>query len=385
MKIGILTGGGDVPGLNACIKAVTTLSRERDWSVLGFRCGWAGLVNFDLDHPDRSRERHTVELNRERVRTIDRFGGTFLHTSRTDPKHIPKKDLPAHLADAGLPVNGDVVDCTAHVLKVLDYLGIDRLITLGGDGTLSYSAYLHRQGVPIISVPKTMDNDVYGTDYCIGFSTAVTRSIDAITSLRTTTASHERVGVVELFGRLSGETALISGYLAGTDRVTISEVPVNLDRLAALVKQDHEDNPRNYAMVVVSEGTRIEGGPDYTREIRVSSAERQFCGIGHEIGSGLSQRTGLDMVIQSLAYLMRSGPPDALDRMVANAFGTLAVQLLERKQVGRMVSVIDGNYTSVEADTLLNGRRRVDVDALYDRKAYRPKIADIDNKPMFLY
>ncbi len=240
MRIGILTGGGDVPGLNACIRSAVLSADALGWEVTGFRRGWEGVMGIDPADPD-SIAAHSLALTREGVRGIDRAGGTILHTSRTDPRTGPGGDR------------------TAQVLKVLDALGIDAMITLGGDGTLRFSAHLSAQGVPVVSVPKTMDNDVYGTDYCIGFSTAVSRSVEAINALRTTVESHERIGVVELFGRRSGETALLAGFLAQVDRTVIAEVPADLDVLLPLLAEDKASNPAHYAMCVISEGATIAG------------------------------------------------------------------------------------------------------------------------------
>jgi ATP-dependent phosphofructokinase / diphosphate-dependent phosphofructokinase len=365
MRIGILTGGGDVPGLNPCIRSVTLSALDRGWEVVGFRRGWQGLLDIDPDAP-ASVAANRFTLDREAVRGIDRLGGTILHTSRLDPRTAPGGD------------------CTDHVLKVLDRLGVDAMVTLGGDGTLRFSAHLASLGYPVVSVPKTMDNDVFGTDYCIGFSTAVTRSVEAISRLRTTTESHERIAVIELFGRRSGETALLAGFLAQVDRTVISEVPVDLDVLIPLLDEDKRSNPANYAVLVVSEGARIAGenGDD---AISKPATARDGVGIGFRLARAIEAKSGHGTVLQELAYLMRAGEPDALDRMVGFAFGALAVQLIEAKQHGRMVALKGGNYADVPADTLLGGTKTVDVGGLYDRGAYRAKLARIHGMPMFLY
>ena len=260
MKIGILTGGGDVPGLNPCIKAVVNRATDAGHEVIGIRRGWGGLLNFDIDDPESQREQ-VQPLTRRDVRTIDRYGGTHLHTSRTNPAKVRPNMLPAFLASTYTYAEGQKsVDCTPHVLRVLDYLGIDTLVPIGGDDTLSYAVRMHQEGMRVIGIPKTMDNDVFGTDYCIGFSTAVTRSVEFINALRTPSGSHERIAVVELFGRNSGETALISGYLADVDRAIISEVPFDVERLAQLVIEDKRRNPSNYAIIVISEGASMVGG-----------------------------------------------------------------------------------------------------------------------------
>jgi ATP-dependent phosphofructokinase / diphosphate-dependent phosphofructokinase len=366
MRIGILTGGGDVPGLNACIRSVVLSADDLDWSVLGFRRGWEGVMACDPADP-ASIAANTLPLDREAVRGIDRAGGTILHTSRSDPRTL-----------AG-------GDGTAHILHVLERLGIDAMVTLGGDGTLRFSAHLAEQGVGVISVPKTMDNDVFGTDYCIGFSTAVSRSVEAINALRTTVESHERIGVVELFGRRSGETALLSGYLAQVDRTIIAEVPADLDCLLPLLAEDKGSNPAGYAMCVISEGATIAGETTGEGELAKSALHRNQLGIGQRLGRAISDRLGSGAVVQELAYLMRAGAPDAMDRMVGFAFGALAVQLLSQDEHGRMVALMDGNYQHVPIDTLLTGTKSVDVEALYDPIRYRARLLRVQGMPMFLY
>ncbi|HYJ51894.1 MAG TPA: 6-phosphofructokinase, partial [Allosphingosinicella sp.] len=253
------------------------------------------------------------------------------------------------------------------------------------DGTLRFSAHLSAQGMKVISVPKTMDNDVFGTDYCIGFSTAVSRSVESINALRTTVESHERIGVVELFGRRSGETALLAGFLAQVDRTVIAEVPADLDVLLPLLAEDKASNPHHYAMCVISEGARIAGEGGGSGDIAKPAAQRAEAGVGHRLGSAITNRLGDGVVVQELAYLMRSGEPDAMDRMVGFAFGGLAIQLLERGEAGRMVTLSDGKYDHVPIDTLLHGTKSVDVSALYDRTSYRARLMRVEGMPMFLY
>lgn len=383
MRIGVLTGGGDVPGLNACIKAVVRRSHELDWEVVGFRRGWAGPLHFNPADPGAEAE-CLLRLNPTAVRTIDRTGGTILHTSRTNPGKVKENDLPPFLKGR-FEVKEGIVDCTPHVLEVLAHLEIDALIPIGGDDTLSYAARLHNEGVTTMSVPKTMDNDVFGTDYCIGFSTAVTRSVDFITALRTSTGSHERIAVIELFGRNSGETALIAGYLADADRVLIAEVPFTAEHVAELLLKDRAANPSNYAMLVVSEGAQMLGGGAVQRGEADAYGHRKLGGIGQIVGEEIKRLTGVNIISQTLGYLMRSGPPDSLDRMVATSYGIMAVQMLAKKKSGLMTAIRDGKYTTVPADSPVKGKRRVDVAALYDTEAYRPRIAQIDQKPMFLY
>ncbi|MFQ5535228.1 MAG: 6-phosphofructokinase [Sphingomonadales bacterium] len=385
MRIGILTGGGDVPGLNPCIKAVVTQASEFGWEVFGFRRGWAGPLNYNPDDAAEDADRRVFPLSPESVRTIGRTGGTVLHTSRTNPGRVRRDDVPAFLKGRMPDGENGTVDCTKHVLTVLDHLGIDALIPIGGDDTLSYAAHLHRQGVPVMAVPKTMDNDVFGTDYCIGFSTAVSRSVEYINALRTPTGSHERIAVIELFGRNSGETALISGYLADADRVLISEVPFDLDVLAELVTEDRGKNPSSYAIVVISEGASLIGDEVMERGEADAYGHRKLGGIGPVVGERLKTKTGLGIVSQPLAYLMRSGPPDSLDQMVANSYGSMAVQLLAQGKTGSMMALRDGNYTTVPVETCIQGVKRVDVDELYDVGAYRPKVRQVFDKPMFLY
>jgi 6-phosphofructokinase len=367
MRIGILTGGGDVPGLNPCIRSVTLSAIDLGWEVIGFRRGWGGFLKIDPDDP-ASIAAYTYKLDRERVRGIDRMGGTILHTSRADPRTAKEGDQ------------------TNHVLRVLDAMGIDAMVTLGGDGTLRFSAHLASLGYPIVSIPKTMDNDVFGTDYCIGFSTAVTRSVEAINALRTTTESHERIAVIELFGRRSGETALLSGFLAQVDRTVISEVPVDLNRLVPLLSQDKKSRPDNYAVCVISEGATIVneelGDPD---DLSKSATQRVVAGVGQRVAKVIEAHTGQGTVVQELAYLMRAGEPDALDRMVGFAFGGLAVQLIQSKRTGRMVTLNEGKYDHVPADTLLRATKSVDVSGLYDSDNYRAKLMRVEGMPMFLY
>lgn len=380
----MLTGGGDVPGLNPCIKAIVTTAEALGWETVGFRRGWAGPLHVDPGNEDSIRD-HVMVLDSTAVRGIDRTGGTILHTSRTNPGKVAAEDLPDLLLAKHEPQTGTRIDCTDHVMAVLERLEIDALIAIGGDDTLSYAARLHREGMKVMACPKTMDNDVFGTDYCMGFGTAVARSVEFIDALRTPTGSHERIAVVELFGRNSGETALISGYLAGADRVLISEVPFDVDKLADLVMADKSANPSNYAIVVVSEGVSMIGGEAIESGEADPYGHRRLGGIGEILGQALRQRTGQGIVNQSLAYLMRSGPAVALDRMVASAFGTMAVQSLEAGETGLMMALRDGRYQTVPVDTCVQGEKRVDVEELYDTDAYRPIIRSVRGKPMYLY
>jgi 6-phosphofructokinase 1 len=263
-------------------------------------------------------------------------------------------------------------------------LGIDVVVPIGGDDTLSFAVRLHKEGVPVLAIPKTMDNDVYGTDYCIGFSTAITRSVEFITSIRTTAGSHERIAIVELFGRNSGETSLISAYIAYADRAIISEVPCNVDKLDKFLMQDKQTNPSHYAIMTISEGATIEGGNIVERGEADMFGHRKLGGIGMDLAEAIKVRTGEDVLYQQLAYLMRSGTPDSLDRMVATCYGHLSVQLIKAGKTGRMVALDEGRYTSVPLEIITSGKKRVDVAKFYDIKNYRPKIREYIGMPMFL-
>ena len=382
MRIGILTGGGDVPGLNPCIKAVVNRVVDDGHEVVGIRRGWAGLLDCRPDDPD-SAAACTRPLDPMAVRTIDRSGGTILHTSRTNPGRVRAGECPDHLKDR-LPAEG-AGDFTDRVLQVLDALGIDALIPIGGDDTLSYALRMHTEGVPVVAIPKTMDNDVHGTDYCIGFSTAVTRSVGFINNLRTSAGSHERLAVIELFGRYSGETSLISAYLAGVDRAIISEVPFEVDRLAELLMADKRANPSGYAMVTISEGATLAGGQLHLSGDEDAYGHRKLGGIGAVTAAMLKERTGEGVIAQQVGYLMRSGSPDSLDLMVATNYAVMAADLAVEGSRGRMVALRNGTYTNVPISVTGEGARRVDVDALYDAEAYRPKVRHVGGKPMFLY
>lgn len=378
----MLTGGGDVPGLNPCIKALVNRVAAAGHEVLGVRRGWAGLLQYDLDDPSNA-DRHVARLDPSVVRTIDRTGGTMLHTSRTNPSNVRPTEVPRFLEARA--VGDGPFDFTDHILRVVEHLGIDALVPIGGDDTLSYALRLHDEGVPVIAVPKTMDNDVHGTDYCIGFSTAVTRGVQFIHNLRTSSGSHERIAVVELFGRYSGETSLITAYLAGVDRAVISEVPFDVDRLAALLLEDKRENPSRYAMLTVSEGAVPTSGELVLSGEADAYGHRKLGGIGLELGEALKERTGEDIIYQQLAYLMRSGTPDSLDLMVATNYAVMAADLAVERDTGRMVSLRNGTYTTVPISATREGVKRVDVDELYDVEAYRPKVRHVLGKPMFLY
>jgi 6-phosphofructokinase len=385
MRIGVLTGGGDVPGLNPCIKALVTHATDQGMEVIGIRRGWGGLFTFNLDDP-ASQRGNVLRLTRRVVRTIDRTGGTFLHTSRTNPGKAKPKDVPDFLRDKDFDENAkEPLDYTPHVLRVIEHLKLDALIPIGGDDTLSYGERLHREGVPVVAIPKTMDNDVHGTDYCIGFSTAVTRSVEIIHQLRTSAGSHERIAVIELFGRNSGETSLISSYLAGVDRAIISEVPFDMEKLARFLAKDKKNNPSSYAMLTISEGAHPIGGTVVEYGPEDAYGHRKLGGVGELVSEQLKQLTDSNTIYQRVAYLMRSGRPDSLDLMVAVNYANIAMDLITDRRFNRMVALRHGTYTHVPLKTVMEGVKRVDVDELYDAENYRPKTRRVEGKPMFLY
>jgi len=389
LRIGVLTGGGDVPGLNPCIKQIVYRAEDAGHEILGIRRGWAGLLDYDINGSEEEKKHWVEPLDKQRVRTVDRTGGTFLHTSRTYPSNVSPKSVPEHLKGVDAPKKQDkggreVLDHTEHVLRVLEHLGIDVLIPIGGDDTLSYGERMHREGVKVVAIPKTMDNDVYGTDYCIGFSTAVTRSVEFIHNLRTSAGSHERICVVELFGRNSGETSLIAAYLAGVDRAIISEVPFSAHRLAELVMQDKKTNPSNYAMITISEGARLEEGEIVQTGEADAYGHQKLGGIGEITGDLLKDLTKQNIIYQQVAYLMRSGAPDSLDLMVAANYAQMAMSLIEQGRFGRIVALQRGLYTDINLSTIMQGVKRVNVAELYDVEQYRPKVRHVFGMPMFL-
>jgi len=383
MRIGILTGGGDVPGLNPCIKAVVERVTHEGHEVVGIRRGWAPFVYFDPDNP-HDRDEWFIDLDPLTVRVPGRTGGTFLHSSRTNPSKVKPADLPPHLADRAA-TDAETVDVTDHALRVVESQKIDVLIPIGGDDTLSYGLRMHEEGVPSIAIPKTMDNDVHGTDYCIGFSTAISRGVDFIENLRTSTGSHERIAVVELFGRYSGETSLITAYLAGVDRAIISEVPFDIDVLSQKLLEDKRRNPSSYSMMTISEGATMAGEDIVVSGEADAYGHRKLGGIGLLTGDLIKERTGEGIIYQQVGYLMRSGKPDSLDLMVARNFATLAADLAMENATGRMVALRGGTYTNVPISVTGEGVKRVDVDELYDEEEYRPKVRHVAGKPMFLY
>lgn len=385
--IAILTGGGDVPGLNPAIRAITIRALRDGYRVLGIRRGWAGLVDYVADDKADNSD-HIQVLTETIVNRIGRSGGTFLHTARARPSHVPLDRVPPHLSGYTQPVN----DLTKDVLKNLGHLGVDVLIPIGGDDTLSYGKRLHDEGVHVVGIPKTMDNDVVGTDYCIGFSTCVTRTIELTNQLRTSAGSHERFLVIEVFGRYAGFTALLPTMAAAADRCVIPESPVDIERLAELLTGDRNRNPSRYAVVLVSEGATIAGIDSMSFESGDADmfGHRKLGGIGERVGAALKTASAkynngrsIDIVNQKLGYLVRSGDPDGLDSIVPMAFGNLAINLVMKKQFGRLVSIHNGRYDSVPITTVTSDKKIVNVEKYYDTDRLRP-IYDFDGAPLFI-
>src|SRR5229473_2262107 len=370
--IGILTGGGDVPGLNSVIKSVVYRATEMGWRVIGIRKGWEGLTH--MNPAAENDQTYLRPLTRENTRTIDRTGGTVLHTSRTNPKRIAKDKVPVHISPAELeklPFDGKYYDFTSVVLRNLQKLEIGCLITIGGDDTLSFSAALSAAGMPVIAIPKTMDNDVQGTEYCIGFSTAITRAKELITRQRTTLGSHERIGIFRIFGRDSGFTALYTAYVTST-RCLIPEYPFDVDRVAKLLSEDKRNNPSHYALVVVSEGAVWKEGSVKEYGEADAYGHRKKADIGQALGEEIRRRTGDEIMVSDLTYDLRSGEPDAIDQLVAITFANIAVDLLRDGITGRMVGVQNGCYAHAPLPASSMGARKVDLAALYNTERYRP-------------
>jgi ATP-dependent phosphofructokinase / diphosphate-dependent phosphofructokinase len=385
--IAILTGGGDVPGLNPAIRAITLRALRDGYEVVGIRHGWGGLVDYVRDAKADNSE-NIQPLTEAEVNRAGRTGGTFLHTSRTRPSHLPLDRVPPHLPGYDQPIN----DVTKDVLKNLAHIGVDVLIPIGGDDTLSYAKRLHDEGVNVIAIPKTMDNDVYGTDYCIGFSTCVTRTIELAQRLRTSAGSHERFLVVEVFGRYAGFTALLPTMAGAADRCVIPEHPVNIERLAELLTQDRNKNPSRYSVVLVSEGARLttEDGMSFEGSETDMFGHRKLGGIGDRIGTALKEASAkynkgrrIDVVNQRLGYLVRSGDPDALDSIVPMVFGNLALGLVGKKQYGRLVSIHRGFYDTVPISSVTSEKKVVDVKKYYNTDRLRP-IYQFDGAPLFI-
>ena len=385
--IGILTGGGDVPGLNPAIRAITIRALREGYRVVGIRRGWAGLVDYVPD-PKFDNSDNIQVLSESIVNRAGRTGGTFLHTSRTRPSHLPQGRIPAHLSGYDQPVN----DITKDILKHLNHLGVDVLIPIGGDDTLSYGKRLHDEGVHVVAIPKTMDNDVFGTDYCIGFSTCVTRTIELTHRLRTSAGSHERFLVIEVFGRYAGFTALLPTMAGAADRCVIPEHAVNVELLTDLLTADRNRNPSRYAVLLVSEGARLtsHAGMSFEGEEIDMFGHRKLGGIGDKVSAALTEYSKkfnngrrIDVVNQRLGYLVRSGDPDALDSIVPMAFGNLALDLILKKQFGRLVSIHRGFYDSVPIANVTAEKKVVDVQKYYHTDRLRP-IYEFDGAPLFI-
>jgi len=387
-RIGILTGGGDVPGLNSVIKTVVYRGSDIDYEVIGIRRGWEGLTHVDLDEP-ASRARYILPLNRDNTRTIDRTGGTFLHTSRTNPAKMKK--LPPVCAGGTFPksestkkgVTSTVYDITPQVLKNVGKLGLDYLVAIGGDDTLSYAARLDKEGVKVICIPKTMDNDVRNTEYCIGFSTAVTRAMDAIDRQRTTVGSHERIGVFRVFGRDAGYTALYTAYVTSL-RCAIPEYKFDLKRMIELLVEDKKTNPSNYSLVVLSEGAQWEGYE--IREYGEADAfgHRKKANVGEDLSDEIKKASGEETVVSDLTYELRSGSPDFVDKLVASTFAGMAMDCIAKGEHGMMAAINKGCYSIVPIPDPKLGPRRVDVENMYNTQRYRPNYAQKLGLPIFL-
>jgi ATP-dependent phosphofructokinase / diphosphate-dependent phosphofructokinase len=387
-RIGILTGGGDVPGLNAVIKTVTYRGTENDVEVIGLRRGWEALTHLNIEDP-ASRSQYVIHLNRENTRTIDRRGGTMLHSSRTNPSKMQR--LPHHLFDKDSSVRAstdggaatETWDVTGRVLANLSALGIEHLIAIGGDDTLSYAAKLNTLGVKIIAIPKTMDNDVHNTEYCIGFSTAITRASDAIQRQRTSVSSLERIGIFRVFGRNAGFTALYTAY-ASSIRCVIPEYKINVDKLIRLLIEDKRSNPSNYAMVVLSEGAEWEGYKvqEYGEPDAYGHCKR--ANVGESLAGEIGRYIGEETIVSDLTYDLRSGDPDFIDKLVAVTFGNVAYDAITEGKTGLMSALVEGRYDLVPIPDAQLGPRGLDVATTYDTERYRPIYANKRGLPIFL-
>ena len=386
--IGILTGGGDVPGLNPAIRAVTIRALREGYQVIGLRRGWAGVMELIRDKKADNQFNYEV-LTEERVNKQGRTGGTFLHTSRTRPSKVIKDEVPLHLKEE---YTDEVNDLTPEVIKNLDYLGVDYLIPIGGDDTLSYAVELYKNGVKVVGIPKTMDNDVPGTDYCIGFSTAVTRTIEIVNNLRTTAGSHERFLVLEVFGRYAGFTAMLPTMAGAANRCVIPEYKFDIERLTELMAEDRFKNPSRYSIVLVSEGAMFTGGEMvFTDSTLDAYGHKKLGGIGDLVSEELKIRSKkynngkqINIVNQKLAYLVRGGSPDAIDSIVPMAYGNLALDLILQGVHGRLVVLRNGRYDNVPIEVLCGTSKVVDVDRFYNTERLRPHYKKFAMKPLFI-
>jgi len=386
--IAILTGGGDVPGLNPAIRAVTIRANREGYRVIGLRRGWAGIIELIRDKKADNSNCYQV-LTDDIVNKAGRTGGTFLHTSRTRPSHVQKSDLPDHLKET---YNDDVNDLTPEVIQNLEWLGVDYLIPIGGDDTLSYGVHLYKQGVKVVAIPKTMDNDVPGTDYCIGFSTCVTRTIQMTNSLRTSAGSHERIMVLEVFGRYAGFTAMLPTMAGSANRCVIPEYKFKIDHLAKLLVDDRNSNTSKYAVLLISEGAMFEGG-----EMIFSNSEKdayghsKLGGIGDLVSNELKNLSAkfnegktINVINQKLGYMVRGGDPDALDSIVPMAYGNLALDLILKGIHGRLVVLKNGRYDNVPIDVVVAKKKIVNVKDYYNTERLRPYYHSFEMKPFFL-
>jgi ATP-dependent phosphofructokinase / diphosphate-dependent phosphofructokinase len=386
--IGILTGGGDVPGLNPAIRAVTIRALREGYQVIGLRRGWGGLVDIVRDK-DADNSNNYMILSEDAVNRAGRTGGTFLHTSRTNPTKVKSENVPQHLTEK---FHEERNDLTSEVLKNLDYLGIDYLIPIGGDDTLSYAVRLFKEGVKVIAIPKTMDNDVPGTDYCIGFSTCVTRTIALTNSLRTIAGSHERIMVLEVFGRYAGFTAMLPAMAGAANRCVIPEWKFNIDRLSELLVYDRNRNPSKYSIVLVSEGAMFEGGEMVFQDASTDAfGHAKLGGIGDLVSAEIQNRNAkfnkgvtVNIINQKLGYMVRGGDPDSIDSIVPMAFGNLALDLLLKGYHGRLVTLKDGTYDNVPLDVVTGSKKTVNVNRFYDKDRYRPIYENFQMKPLFI-
>ncbi len=386
--IGILTGGGDVPGLNPAIRSVTFRALREGYQVIGLKRGWAGLVDIVRDK-DYDNSNNFQVLTEEVVNRAGRTGGTFLHTSRTNPSKVKKDSVPAHLRDR---FSADKNDLTPEVLKNLEWLGIDYLIPIGGDDTLSYGVRLFKEGFKVVAIPKTMDNDVPGTDYCIGFSTCVTRTIRMANSLRTSAGSHERFLVMEVFGRYAGYTAMLPTMAGAANRCVIPEHKFNIERLTELMVQDREKNPSRYSVVLVSEGAMFEGGEMvFESETTDAFGHKKLGGIGDLVAEKLKELSPkfnkgktIECITQKLGYLVRGGDPDAIDSIVPMAYGNLALDLVLGNMHGRLVVLKNGRYDNIPIDTVTATKKVVNVKEHYNTERLRPFYKSFEMKPLFI-
>ena len=387
-RVGILTGGGDVPGLNSVIKSVVYRGSEIGCEVIGIRRGWEGLTHVNLGDPD-SRARYILPLDRANTRTIDRTGGTFLHTTRTNPtkmKKVPAFLNPASFSSSEVTKDGKtstIYDLTPQVLRNLEKLELEYLIAIGGDDTLSYAAKLDQAGFKVVAIPKTMDNDVRNTEYCIGFSTAITRATEAIGRQRTTVGSHERIGVFRIFGRDAGYTALYTAYVTST-RCCIPEYKFNLEKLIELLLRDKKSTPSNYSLVILSEGAEWEGY--HLRETGEPDAygHKKKANVGEDLSDEIRRRTGEETIVSDLTYDLRSGNPDFVDKMVASTFAGMAMGCIERGQHGLMMAICGGCYAAAPIPDPKLGPRKVDIPIMYNTERYRPSYENKIGLPIFL-